>query len=75
MAIDTLADALTQVEQEIAEVLAAVTATTATVRRRFGLPVEPDPAPPGTEWVTAPRPVRRLRPRRRGLGPGFQGIR
>ncbi|MEW5627180.1 hypothetical protein AB1388_11495 [Streptomyces hydrogenans] len=43
VAIDTLATVLAQVDQEVAEVLAAVTATTATVRRRFGLPVEPGP--------------------------------
>ncbi|WP_145953756.1 hypothetical protein [Streptomyces venezuelae] len=42
VAIDALAPALAQVDQEVAEVLAA----TATVRRRFGLSAEPDPAPP-----------------------------
>ncbi|MDV5143189.1 hypothetical protein R1T08_02405 [Streptomyces sp. SBC-4] len=75
VAIDTLAAALAQVDQEVAEVLAAVTAATATARRRFSLSVEPDPAPAGTERVSDPRPARSPRPRRRGLGPGFQGIR
>ncbi|MDV9192911.1 hypothetical protein R6L23_32685 [Streptomyces sp. SR27] len=73
--IDTLANALAQVDPEVREVLAAVTAATATARRRFGLPVEPDPAPAGTERVSGPRPARRPRPRRRGRGSGFQGIR
>ncbi|MFB7592808.1 hypothetical protein [Streptomyces sp. NPDC056169] len=75
VAIDTLAAALAQVDPEVAEVLAAVTAATSTARRRFGLPVEPDPAPAGTERGSEPRPARRPRSRRRGLGPGFQGSR
>ncbi|MFF0486807.1 hypothetical protein [Streptomyces sp. NPDC004435] len=70
-----LAAALAQVDQGVAEVLAAVTAATASVRRRFGLSTEPDPVPAGTEWVSDPGPARRPRPRRRALGPGFQGIR
>ncbi|WP_406054794.1 hypothetical protein OG462_04900 [Streptomyces sp. NBC_01077] len=52
-AIDTLADAVGEIRPEIAEVLAAVKAATSTARRGLGLPVEPDPAPAGTEWVLA----------------------
>ncbi|MCX5395314.1 hypothetical protein [Streptomyces sp. NBC_00094] len=40
VAIDTLAAALAQVDPEAGEVLAAVTAATATARRRLGLPVD-----------------------------------
>lgn len=45
VAIDTLPAALTRVDPEVGEVLAAVTATTPTARRRLGLPVDTDPAP------------------------------
>ncbi|WP_435059746.1 hypothetical protein [Streptomyces sp. bgisy060] len=74
VAIETLAQALGGIGPELAEVLAAVTAATSTARRRLGLPVEADPEPASTAAVPAPRNGRRPR-RRRGLGPGFQGIR
>ncbi|MGW5003068.1 hypothetical protein ACWEP8_36055 [Streptomyces hydrogenans] len=75
VAIDTLSAALAQIGPDVGEALAAVTAATARARLRLGLPAdtgqEPDRAtpPPG---VPGPRTGRR--PRRRGLGPGAQGI-
>ncbi|MFE0773342.1 hypothetical protein [Streptomyces sp. NPDC058861] len=75
VAVDTLVDALAQISPEAGEALAAVTAATATARQCLGLPV-------GTGAQTVPAatasgvPRSRVggRPRRRGLGPGFQGI-
>ncbi|MFE0777826.1 hypothetical protein [Streptomyces sp. NPDC058861] len=75
VAIDTLTAALARVDPDVREALIAVTAATSTVRRRLGLPVdtEPEPAPAATVFG-APAPRAGRRPRRRGLGPGFQGI-
>ncbi|MFE6788216.1 hypothetical protein ACFVFF_38850 [Streptomyces sp. NPDC057680] len=72
-AIETLAEALGGIGPELQDVLAAVTAAASTARRRLGLPVDtvPELAAPGA--VIALRTS--CRPRRRGLGPGFQGIR
>ncbi|GHE24210.1 hypothetical protein Shyd_84780 [Streptomyces hydrogenans] len=75
VAIDTLSAALAQIGPDVGEALAAVTAATTKARLRLGLPAdtgqEPDRAatPPG---VPGPRTGRR--PRRRGLGPGAQGV-
>ncbi|MFE0776931.1 hypothetical protein [Streptomyces sp. NPDC058861] len=79
VAIDTLTAALARVDPDVREALIAVTAATSTVRRRLGLPVdtEPEPAPalaPAATVAGAPDPRTGRRPRRRGLGPGFQGI-
>ncbi|MFC7794139.1 hypothetical protein [Streptomyces cinereoruber] len=43
VAIDALTAALARVDPDVSEALIAVTAATATVRRRFSLPVEPGP--------------------------------
>lgn len=71
VAIETLAEAVAGIGPDVAEVLTAVTAATSTVRRRLGLPVEPEPAQSESGIVRG----RRTRLGRRGLGPGFQGIR
>ncbi|MEF2530019.1 hypothetical protein [Streptomyces sp. CS62] len=68
-ASDTLAEALGGVGEELAQVLAAVTAANAAARRHLGLVTEAATAMP------APRTRSPRRPKRRGLGPGFQGIR
>ncbi|ALO13641.1 hypothetical protein AQF52_8060 [Streptomyces venezuelae] len=70
-AIETLAGALDGIGPEVREVLVAVTAATSTARQRLGLPVEVEPVA-GVTVVPAPGG---RRPRRRGLGPGYQGIR
>ncbi|MFF5491541.1 hypothetical protein [Streptomyces virginiae] len=72
-AIETLAQALGGIGPEVEGVLVAVTSATSTARRRLGLPVEVDPGLAPTAAVPAPRT--RRQPQRRGLGPGFQGIR
>jgi hypothetical protein len=73
-AIDVLAGTMGEISPQVAEVLVAVTAATSTARRRLGLPVDPEPAPDGTP-MPGPRAARRTRSGRRGLGPGYQGIR
>ncbi|MFJ7416605.1 hypothetical protein ACIQWZ_38275 [Streptomyces sp. NPDC098077] len=70
-AIDTLTEALGSAGPELAQALAAVTAATNDTRRRLGIAVD-EPEPPA---ATAAVPAARRPPRRRGLGPGFQGIR
>lgn len=72
-AIDTLAEALGPIGPEVSEVLAAVAAATADVRRRLGITADSEPETPAGPDAPAPRSA--SRPRRRGLGPGFQGIR
>ncbi|MFB8314665.1 hypothetical protein ACFC5T_40105 [Streptomyces sp. NPDC055961] len=72
-AIETLAGALGGIGPEVREALVAVTAATSTARRRLGLPVEVEPEP-AAGATAVPSPGGR-RPRRRGLGPGYQGIR
>ena len=72
-AIDTLAEALGTIAPEIAEALTAVEAATTDARRRLGITANSEPKTPAAAAVPASRPA--SRPRRRGLGPGFQGIR
>ncbi|MGW3521364.1 hypothetical protein [Streptomyces hydrogenans] len=75
VAIDTLTAALPQIGPDVREALTEVAAATSTVRRRLGLPIDTglEPTPAATvSGALAPRPG--SRPRRRGLGPGFQGI-
>ncbi|OYP10063.1 hypothetical protein CFC35_41850 [Streptomyces sp. FBKL.4005] len=66
-AIDMLAEALAAIDPEAARALAAVPAATAALRRRLALATGEDVAE-----VPAPRSGR---PRRRGLGPGWKGVR
>ncbi|MFI5945527.1 hypothetical protein ACIBCB_35520 [Streptomyces uncialis] len=83
-AIDVLAAALSGISPATAEALAVVAGATADVRRRLGLRVDPGPAGepsvpvPRTGPRTTPAPgapsLPRPRVRRRGLGPGYQGI-
>ncbi|MFD9112349.1 hypothetical protein [Streptomyces bottropensis] len=70
-AIDTLAGVLSALGPDIAGALAPVTSATAAARRHLGLADGDGPEP--AAGVARPRAVRR--PRRRGLGPGFRGIR
>jgi hypothetical protein len=70
--VDTLAWALAELGPEAARALAAMAAATADVRRVLGLAVSSAQAP--AAGVSLPGNGRRA-PRRRGLGPGFQGIR
>ncbi|MFC5156380.1 hypothetical protein [Streptomyces amakusaensis] len=82
-AIGVLATALSGIGPETAEALAAVAAATAEARRRLGLPADPDTAASGERAVpdagTGQRAAsgKPARPRagRRGLGPGYQGVR
>ncbi|MFF3720536.1 hypothetical protein [Streptomyces prasinus] len=62
-AIDMLAEALAAIDPEAARALAAVPAATAALRRRLA---------PATAEVPAPGSGR---VRRRGLGPGWKGVR
>lgn len=72
-AIDTLAEALGSAGPELAHALAAVAAATGDARRRLGIAVgDQEPEPPA---AAAAVPPARRPPKRRGLGPGFQGIR
>ncbi|MFE7046273.1 hypothetical protein ACFU9X_44955 [Streptomyces atratus] len=81
-AIDVLTTALSGISPEPAGALAAVAAATADARRRLGLPADADTAAPGDAAVpaartgqqAAPGKLPRPRARRRGLGPGYQGI-
>ncbi|AZK98802.1 MULTISPECIES: hypothetical protein [Streptomyces] len=66
-AIDLLAEALAAIDPEAARALAAVPAATAALRRRL-VPGAVEEAPE----VPAPRSER---PPRRGLGPGWKGVR
>jgi hypothetical protein len=69
-AIDTIAAALADIDPEAARLLAAIPAATKALLRHLGQDqdgaAEPDPA------VAVPRAAR---PRRRGLGHGWQGVR
>ncbi|MGW7460972.1 hypothetical protein [Streptomyces sp. NPDC054797] len=71
-AIDTLVEALGSTGENITQTLAVVAAATNTARRHLGIAVEEALEPAVAATVPAPR---RARPRRRGLGPGYQGIR
>ncbi|MFE6691954.1 hypothetical protein ACFVFQ_36480 [Streptomyces sp. NPDC057743] len=66
-AIDMLTEALAAIDPEAARALAAVPAATAVLRRRL--------APTAVEDVTEVPAPRSGRPRRRGLGPGWKGVR
>lgn len=66
-AIDMLAEALAAIDPEAARALAAVPAATAALRRRL--------APAAAEDVAEVPAPRSRRERRRGLGPGWQGVR
>ncbi|OUC79116.1 hypothetical protein [Streptomyces swartbergensis] len=75
-AIGTLTDTLGSVGEELAQALAAVATATAQARRRLGITV--DAQAPGRESAASAPVVGgpgRRPPRRRGLGPGFRGIR
>jgi hypothetical protein len=73
--IDTLTDTLGRVGEELAQALAAVGAATAEARRRLGIPVDAQ-APGRDSAASVPTGgTGRRPPRRRGLGPGFRGIR
>lgn len=72
-AIDTLTEALGSADPELTQALAAVAAATNDARRRLGIAVDDqEPEPPAAAAFV---PAARRPPRRRGLGPGFQGIR
>ncbi|MGW1252259.1 hypothetical protein [Streptomyces sp. NPDC002535] len=71
-AIDTLTEALGGAGPELAQTLAAVAAATNGARRHLGLVDDQEPEPPAAA-ATLPSP--RRPPRRRGLGPGYQGVR
>ncbi|MFD5557786.1 hypothetical protein ACFWIA_28595 [Streptomyces sp. NPDC127068] len=77
-AIDVLAAALSGISPDTARALAAVAAATADVRRQLGLPADADTAAPvpaaGAGGQAVPGRLPRPRVRRRGLGPGYQGI-
>ncbi|MDX3025399.1 hypothetical protein [Streptomyces acidiscabies] len=72
-AIDTLTEALGTIGPEITEALAAVAAATTQARRRLGIAVDAEPETTAPVVPIAPRTASRIR--RRGLGPGFQGVR
>jgi outer membrane receptor protein involved in Fe transport len=75
-AIDTLTETLGGADEELAQALAAVTAATAQARRRLGIAVnDQPPGRDGAASVPVARGPERRPPRRRGLGPGFRGIR
>ncbi|MEU1940482.1 hypothetical protein ACH49O_41365 [Streptomyces coeruleorubidus] len=75
-AIDTLTEALGSAGEDLAQALAAVGAATAEARRRLGIDVhDQEPGPEDAASVSLPRGPGRRPPRRRGLGPGFRGIR
>jgi hypothetical protein len=75
-AIDTLTETLGGADEELAQALAAVTAATAQARRRLGITVDDQPPGRGSAAsVPVARGPERRPPRRRGLGPGFRGIR
>ncbi|MCP9213394.1 hypothetical protein [Streptomyces cucumeris] len=71
-AIDILTEALGDAGPELAQALAAVAAATSSARRHLGIAMDDQlPEPAAAATVAAAR----RRPKRRGLGPGFQGIR
>ncbi|MFF8506410.1 hypothetical protein ACF07L_38100 [Streptomyces anulatus] len=66
-AIDMLTEALAAIDPEVARALQAIPAATAALRRRL--------TPTATEDVAEVPESRSGRPRRRGLGPGWKGVR
>ncbi|MEU0249743.1 hypothetical protein ABZ192_36630 [Streptomyces sp. NPDC006235] len=75
-AVDTLTETLGGAGEDLAQALAAVATATAQARRRLGITVD-DQAPGRDSAASAPvaRGQEHRLPRRRGLGPGFRGIR
>ncbi|WP_097967874.1 hypothetical protein [Streptomyces sp. or20] len=69
-AIDTIAAALADIDPEATRLLAAIPAATKALLRHFGQDQDDDAASP----AAAVRPPQLPKPRRRGLGPGWQGI-
>ncbi|MFJ8469679.1 hypothetical protein [Streptomyces swartbergensis] len=75
-AVDTLTETLGGAGEDLAQALAAVTAATVEARRRLGIAVnEPPSGRDGAASAPGARGPERRPPRRRGLGPGFRGIR
>ncbi|GAA2614849.1 hypothetical protein GCM10010304_79950 [Streptomyces roseoviolaceus] len=75
-AIDTLIEALGGAGPELAQALAEAAAATAEARRRLGIAVDDQGVGrDSAASVSVPRGPGRRPPRRRGLGPGFRGIR
>ncbi|MFJ8719656.1 hypothetical protein ACIRD9_42055 [Streptomyces violaceus] len=75
-ALDTLTEALDGAGAEIAQAPAVVAVATRDARRRLGIAVDSQAPARGTAMPTAvPRSMGRRPTRRRGLGPGFQGVR
>ncbi|WP_431776478.1 hypothetical protein [Streptomyces cucumeris] len=72
-AIDTLTEALGSAGPELVQALAAVATATGGARRLLGIAVDDQEPEQPAAAATVPAP--RRPPRRRGLGPGFQGIR
>ncbi|MFJ8470017.1 hypothetical protein [Streptomyces swartbergensis] len=74
--IDTLTDALGGAGEDLAQALAAEAAATVEARRRLGIAVDAQaPRRDGAAAAPVVRGPERRPPRRRGLGPGFRGIR
>ncbi|MFF4647497.1 hypothetical protein [Streptomyces sp. NPDC001389] len=79
-AMETTALALAAAQPDVAAAMLAIRQQLAAVRERLGLPPGEPPAAAGPdedehqEPAVAPTPLRR-RPARRGLGPGYQGVR
>lgn len=71
-AIDTLAEALAVIDPEAARLLAAIPAATKALLRHLGQDQEDDAERQAAAAAAAPRAPR---PRRRGLGHGWQGVR
>ncbi|RYJ31229.1 hypothetical protein CU044_0548 [Streptomyces sp. L-9-10] len=71
-AIDTLAEALGSAAPDLAQALTAVAVATGDARRRLGIAAD-DQVPGPTAAATVP--AARGAPKRRGLGPGYRGIR
>ncbi|MDX2764750.1 hypothetical protein [Streptomyces europaeiscabiei] len=70
-AIDTLVETLATIDPEAARLLAAIPAATKALLRHLGQDQEDDADRPAAATAAAPRAPR---PRRRGLGHGWQGV-
>lgn len=68
--IDTIAAALADIDPEAARLLAAIPTATKALLRHLGQVEDDDVASP----AVASSPPQFPKPRRRGLGPGWQGI-
>ncbi|NEE39436.1 hypothetical protein G3M53_80320 [Streptomyces sp. SID7982] len=69
-AIDTIAAALADIDPEAARLLAAIPAATKALLRHLGQDQDDAAAIP----AAVARPPQLPKPRRRGLGPGWQGL-